>query len=343
MISLDSIINSLEETIILFDRNMKISYLNKTAEELFQKSSKDITGRKLSEIIKDKDPISPLIEKVITEGRSFRVKSAALNTGQMINIDFNLSPFFTNSKLEGAVLSISRNINITEGEDYSFDSIDYLIGSIAHEIKNPLGGIKGAAQLLRNNTQGACINDCVDLIVKETDRLNLILQDYLTVCKKPSLNVLNIHEVMEKTLTIMNTKIKKAGISLKRVYDPSLPQIRGDESKLLQVFLNIVKNAVESMKKGGKLEVSTHPSDELFKENDKIKRMALISISDTGKGIAEDDLKKIFLPFYTKKKYGSGIGLALSKKILRDHKGLIKVKSQRNKGTCFYIYLPFEK
>ncbi|OGW26960.1 MAG: hypothetical protein A2X59_05995 [Nitrospirae bacterium GWC2_42_7] len=343
MISLDSIINSLEETIILFDRSLKITYLNKTGEELFQKSTKDILGKKLPEIIKDTDPISPLIDKVIAEGRSFRVKSATLNTGQGINIDFNLSPFFINSKIEGAVLSISKNINLIEREDYSFDSIDYLIGSIAHEIKNPLGGIKGAAQLLRNNTQGACIDDCVDLIIKETDRLNLILQDYLTACKKPTLNALNIHEVMEKTLTIMNITIKKAGISLKRVYDPSLPQIRGDEGKLLQVFLNIVKNAVESMKKGGRLEISTHPSDELFKENDKIKRMALISIKDTGKGIAEDDLKKIFLPFYTKKKYGSGIGLALSNKILRDHKGFIKVKSQKNKGTCFYIYLPFEK
>ena len=343
MISLDSIINSLEETIILFDKSLKIIYLNKTGEELFQKSSKDILGKKLPEIIKSKDPVSPLIEKVITEGRSFRVKSAVLNTGQTINIDFNLSPFFVDSKTEGAVLSISRNINITEGEDSSFDSIDYLIGSIAHEIKNPLGGIKGAAQLLRNNTQGACIDDCVDLIIKETDRLNLILQDYLTVCKKPALNALNIHEVMEETLNIMNPTIKKAGISLKRVYDPSLPQIMGDEGKLLQVFLNIVKNAVESMKKGGRLEVSTYPSNELFKDNDKIKRMALISIKDTGKGISEDDLKKIFLPFYTKKKYGSGIGLALSKKILRDHKGFIKVKSQKNKGTCFYIYLPFEK
>jgi two-component system, NtrC family, nitrogen regulation sensor histidine kinase GlnL len=343
MHSLDSIINSLEETIILFDRSLKITYLNKTGEELFQKSSKDILGKKLPEIIRDNDPISPLIEKVIAEGRSFRVKSAAISTGRMINIDFNLSPFFVSSKIEGAVLSISRNINITEEEDYSFDSIDYLLGSIAHEIKNPLGGIKGAAQLLRNNTQSACIDEYVDMIIKETDRLNLILQDYLTACKKPSLNALNVHEVMEKALTIMNPTIKKAGISLKRVYDPSLPQIIGDEGKLLQVFLNIVKNAVESMKKGGRLEVSTYPSDELFKENGKIKRMALISIKDSGKGISENDMKKIFLPFFTKKKYGSGIGLALSKKILRDHKGFIKVKSQKNKGTCFHVYVPFEK
>lgn len=342
MSSLDSIINSLEETIILFDKKTKINYVNKSGEELLRKSSKDILGKRLPQILNEKESISPLIKKTIIEGRTFRGKSATLNTGQIINIDFNLSPFFTNGKIEGAILSISENINITGREDYDFDSIDYLLGSIAHEIKNPLGGIKGAAQLLRNKTQDVCIDEYVDMIIKETDRLNSILQDYLTVCKNPSFNPVNIHEVMEKALAIMNIAIQKAGITLKRLYDPSLPQVKGDEGKLLQVFLNIIKNAVESMKKGGKLEVSTYPSKELFGEHGKIKRMALVSIKDTGKGISGYDLQEIFIPFYTKKKQGTGIGLAFSKKIIKDHGGFIKVKSQKNKGTCFYIYLPFE-
>jgi len=96
------------------------------------------------------------------------------------------------------------------------------------------------------------------------------------------------------------------------------------------------------MSKGGVLEISTCLSKELFGEHGRIKRMALISIKDTGKGISENDIQKIFIPFYTKKKSGIGIGLAFSKKIIKDHGGFIKVKSQRNKGTCFYIYLPFE-
>ena len=342
MISLDSIINSLKETIILFDKKTKITYVNKTGEELLRKSLKGILGKRLPQVLKEKEPISSLIKKTIIEGRSFRGKSVTLNTGQIINIDFNLSPFYVNGKIEGSILSISENININEREDYHFDTIDYLLGTIAHEIKNPLGGIKGAAQLLRNKTQDVRIDDCVDMIIRETDRLNSILQDYLILCKKPSFNPVNIHEVMEKALAIMNVPIQKAGITLKRLYDPSLPQVKGDEGKLLQVFLNIIKNAVESMSKGGVLEISTCLSKELFGEHGRIKRMALISIKDTGKGISENDIQKIFIPFYTKKKSGIGIGLAFSKKIIKDHGGFIKVKSQRNKGTCFYIYLPFE-
>ncbi len=341
MISLDAIINSLEEAVILFDRTLRIVYLNKTAEELLGKSSKDIMLKKLSDILKSEKSISTLIRKTIIEGRSFKGKSVGLDIGQFINVDFHLSPFFSNGKIDGAVLSISQNINISEREEYDFDSLVYLIGSIAHEIKNPLGGIKGAAQLLRNKAKNAPINEYVDLIVKETDRLNSILHDYLTLCKKPAFNQVNIHEVMEKALSIMDVPIKGAGVMLKRMYDPSLPQIKGDESKLLQVFLNIIKNALESMKKGGRLEISTSPSKESVREGGRIKRWALISVRDTGRGIREKDLQKIFIPFYTQKKHGTGLGLALSRKIIKDHGGLITVKSQIGKGTSFFIYIPF--
>lgn len=342
MFPFDAIINSLEEAIILFDKSAKVLYLNKTAEELFGKSSRDITGRKLAQITYGNKALSPLIKKTITDGRSFRGKSASMNLGRVINADFSLSPFFSGGKIEGAVFSVTENITITSGEDYEFDPLVYLIGSIAHEIKNPLGGIKGAAQLLRNKAADSFSGECVDLIIRETDRLNAILHDYLTLCKKPSFHPVNIHEVMEKALSVMTVPLNKAGIVLKRFYDPSLPQVRGDEGKLLQVFLNIIKNAVEATKKGGSIEISTGPSRESVREGGKVKRWALISISDTGKGIPESELKNIFIPFYTKKKQGTGIGLALSKKILKDHKGMIKVKSQEGKGTSFFIYIPFE-
>lgn len=341
MISFDAIINSLKETIILFDKKATVTYINKSGEELLRKSSKDIIGKKLLQIFDGEKTISPLIKKTISEGRSLRGKSAVLNIGHPINIDFSLSPYFVNSRTEGAILSISENINITDREDYDFDSAIYLLGTIAHEIKNPLGGIKGAAQLLRNTVPDRSISEHINLIIRETDRLNSILQDYLTICKNPSLHPVNIHEVMEQALTIMNIPLLKAGVILKRMYDPSLPNIQGDEAKLLQAFLNIIKNAVESMKKGGQLEISTSPSKESFIDHGKIKRWVLISIKDTGKGIAEKDLKKIFLPFYTKKKSGTGIGLAFTKKVVKDHGGFIRVESRENMGTVFHLYMPF--
>src|SRR3990170_6691980 len=118
MIFFDAIINSLEEAIFLFDRTTTIIYLNKTAEELLGKSSKDIIGKKLSHLLQGERALAPLIRKTILEGRSFRGKSVSMDIGRIINMDFNLSPFFTNSKSEGAVLSISENISIAEREDY---------------------------------------------------------------------------------------------------------------------------------------------------------------------------------------------------------------------------------
>src|SRR5512139_1560604 len=111
MISLDAIINSLEEAVILFDKTLRIVYLNKTAEEMLRKSSKDIMMKKVPEILGNDRTISPLIRETIREGRSFKGKSASLDIGHNINIDFHLSPFFSNGKIEGAVLSISQNIN----------------------------------------------------------------------------------------------------------------------------------------------------------------------------------------------------------------------------------------
>ena len=342
MIPCDAIINSLEEAIILFDKATNIVSLNKTAEELFRKSTKDIMGKKFSHLMGGEKSLAPLLKKTIIEGRSFRGKSVSMNIGRMINFDFSLSPVFISSRIEGAVLSIAENISIAEREEYDTDSIDYLIGSIAHEIKNPLGGIKGAAQLLRDRTQNAAVEDHVSLIIRETDRLNAILRDYLTLCKKPSFNPVNVHEALEKALSVMNAPLRKAAITVTRLYDPSLPQVRGDDAKLLQVFLNIIKNAVESMQKGGRLDIATYPSKESVRQGGKIKRWAVVSVKDTGKGIREEDLHKIFLPFFTRKNHGTGIGLALSRKIMKDHGGLIKVKSQQGKGTSFFVYIPFE-
>ncbi|MGC2064573.1 MAG: ATP-binding protein [Thermodesulfovibrionales bacterium] len=345
MIPCEAIINSLEEAIVLFNRSFHITYLNRTAEELFGKSSRDLMGKTCTTLLRGEKIISPLIKKTIAEGRSFRGKSVSADIGADIgtpmNMDFNLSPLYLDNKVEGAVLSISRNISIAEREDYDFDSMVFLIGSIAHEIKNPLGGIKGAAQLLRHKAHDESIHEYTDLIIRETDRLNAILHDYLTICRKPSFSQVNIHEIIEKALSIMQVLLKEKKITIRRSYDPSLPLVDGDEAKLLQVFLNIIKNAIEAMRKGGLFEITTSPSGESFRESGKIKRWALMTFRDNGAGISEEDLSRIFLPFYTRKKGGTGIGLALSKKIIKDHRGLIKVASQRQKGTSFFIYLPF--
>ncbi len=363
MVSVEAVVNNLDEAIFLFDKKGRLVFINKAGEEFFGRSYKEIKQRRFRELFSDAKDIAMLIHKTIMEGRSFNCKEMEVDIGRTANIDLNLSPYYsempeTSPGGNGAILCIRENLALTGREDYQFDSLLYLLGSIAHEIKNPLSGIKGAAQILRASAEGSEnseAEECVNLILKETDRLNSVLHSYLTMTRIPVFNELNIHEVVEHAMKVMVPAIEERKISVHKSYDPSLPNISGDESKLLQVFINLLKNAVEAMKKSKErvLNISTRPSDEyvliyekkgagIMDAGTKKQRWVVVGIEDTGIGISKDDLVKIFMPFYTKKHGGSGLGLALSKKIIKDHGGIIKVKSRVGAGSTFSVFLPLQ-
>jgi two-component system nitrogen regulation sensor histidine kinase GlnL len=369
MVSPDTVINNLDEAILLFDKKGGLIFINKAGEEFFGRCYKEIKHRQFKDLFSDAKDIVMLIQKTITEGRSFNCKEMEVDMGRIANVDLNLTPFYsdydntetrkTSWGISGAILCIRENLTLTEREDYQFDSLLYLLGSIAHEIKNPLSGIKGAAQILRANaedsegSENTEAEECVNLILRETDRLNSVLHSYLTMTRMPVFNRLNIHEVVEHALKVMRTAIEDKRITVNKSYDPSLPNIAGDESKLLQVFINLLKNAVEAMKtsRSRMMSISTRPSNEYMviyekrgvgRKDTKTKkqRWVVVSLEDTGMGIPKDEISRIFLPFYTKKDGGSGLGLALSKKIVKDHGGIIKVKSKEGAGAIFSVYLP---
>lgn len=373
MVSLDAVINNLDEAIFLFDKKGRLIFINKAGEEFFGRSYKEIKHRQFKDLFLDAKDVVMLIQKTITEGRSFNCKEMEVDIGRAANIDLNLTPFYYDDSSEGfskggsrrgdesptcahgAILCIRENLSLTEREDYQFDSLLYLLGSIAHEIKNPLSGIKGAAQILMSGTENPETAQCVSLILREADRLNSVLHSYLTMTRMPVFNELNIHEVIEHAMKVMRSSVEERKIAVNKSYDPSLPNIAGDESKLLQVFINLLKNAVEAMKASRQriLNISTRPSNEYMVIYEKMslgkretrtkkQRWAIVSIEDMGSGIPKEEINKIFLPFYTKKDGGSGLGLALSKKIVRDHGGIIKVKSKVGKGSTFSVYLPLQ-
>lgn len=348
---LEALINCLTEAVLLLNKRNSVIFINKTAEEFFGKGHQDILGRRLADLYADAGMVAGLARKATRELRSFSVRDVEARINGISRVDIDISPFFVDGRCEGALLSIRENLSLADREDPYFESLVYLLGTIAHEIKNPLGGIKGAAQLLQRRIfKGGeesplgtdDVRDHIDLIIRETDRLNTVLQNYLTMSRRPVPQQLNIHEVLEKAISVMDLSLKNGNISLQRSYDPSLPRVRGDGGKLLQVFLNIIKNALEAMPRGGSLSVTTRPSGEYVVQDRQVKRWAVISVRDTGKGIPKNEIQKIFLPFYTRKKRGTGLGLALSKKIIRDHDGFIRVeRPDSGKGTVFHIYIPF--
>jgi two-component system nitrogen regulation sensor histidine kinase GlnL len=357
MISPESVMNSLDEAILVFDRSFRVVLLNRAAEELLGRGLRGITHRRFDELFGNAEGVALMVKKTLNEGRSYNAKEVDLDIGRSLNADITLSPLYIENSLRAAILTLKENTALPARDDYQFDSLLYMLGSLAHEIKNPLSGIKGAAQLLRRVATDQERAEGVGLILKEVDRLNSVLQGYLTMTRKPVCNPLNMHEVVEHALKVLDPVITERHVTVTKSYDPSLPLVTADESKLLQVFINLVKNAVESMegvRRKRILTIVTRPSDaytvihergETGMEHSRTitRRWVAVMIKDTGVGIAKEAIGKVFLPFYTNKHRGSGLGLSLSQKIIKDHGGIIRVTSEAGKGATFSVHLPYTK
>jgi two-component system nitrogen regulation sensor histidine kinase GlnL len=354
MISPETIINNIDEAICLFDVRLRLVFINKAGEEFFGRSFREMEACAFRTLFPKARILTKLARNTLAEGRSYNSRETELDIGRPVSVDLHITPLYTPDKIGGVIICLRENRSISERDDYPFDHLLYLLGSIAHEIKNPLGGIKGAAQILKTNPAGPEAEECVNLVLKEADRLNEVLHGYLTMTRLPRFNPINVHEGLEHAISVMLADIKAGKITLRKIYDPSLPCVMGDEGKLLQVFINLIKNAIEAMaavRHERELTVSTRFSDEYmltFSDSPKRGRLinkqrwVVVSFGDTGVGISRDEAGRIFMPFYSGKKKGSGLGLSLSKKIIKDHGGIIRVKSQ-DKGAVFSVYLPIDR
>lgn len=346
-IQFESLFNSLPFGIILVDKEKRVIYFNDTVEEIIGRSVKDIIT--INQLLSYDINIDRLIDQTIYENRVIHgvldpLKKINLldpfKEMQELKLDFFLSPYSPDTITTYAVISLIKKRDAQINQDSSLEQLFFMLSTIAHEIKNPLTAIKASAQLLALALKEQGSSDCINLIIKETDRLNNVLHDYLNASKKPVFNNINLHEILEVSIKLFETDLIKKNISLKRVYDLSLPDIKGDQGKLMQVFINIIKNAIDASSKKGAIEIITKLSDDIMKRDKKLIRWAVIDIKDNGVGIDNENLMNIFAPYYTNKKHGTGLGLAISKKIINDHDGMIKVKSFKDRGTTLSIYIP---
>ena len=208
-----------------------------------------------------------------------------------------------------------------------------LSAGMAHEIRNPLGAIKGAVEIL-NDDYGPedAKYEFIQILLKETDRLNNIVQEFLGFArpKQPEFQQADLNEAIESVLTLTAQEAKKAGVKAEMRLDPLIGKCSLDAGLLRQAFLNLVLNAIQAMEGGGVLTIES-----ILRGN-----IAEISISDTGDGISEENRKKLFSPFFTTKKTGTGLGLAITYRIIENHRGTINVTSEPGHGTTFMVSIP---
>ncbi len=213
-----------------------------------------------------------------------------------------------------------------------------LIRNLAHEIKNPLGGIRGAAQLLDHELERPALHEYTQVIMKEADRLQSLMDRLLTPHRLPQPALLNIHEVLERVRSLILAEYPR-GLVIRRDYDTSVPLLKGDKEQMIQIVLNIARNAAQAMNGNGRLSFKTRIARQVTLARKRYRHALAVEISDTGPGIPDDMREKVFYPLVSGREGGSGLGLTLAQTFVTQHGGTVTFESQPG-NTTFTLLLP---
>lgn len=349
------ILSEIIDGIVVTDNSGCIIIWNRAIEEMTGVASADAIGKRIGSVLAENAAVVSQVEKTLATGRSYTDYEAELAVRHRqplpVGLVSSVLPDVEGRPL-GVILTVRDQRGVQELKERMRRSdrlaaIGQIAAGIAHEIKNPLVGIRGAAQLLRSELMGAAgsgFDEYLDVILREADRLNSVLEGILdfTRVRPRERHRFNIHSVLDRSLLLNEEYARRSSVVLAREYDPSLPDVVGNQDQIIQVFLNIIRNAIEAMPSGGKLTVVTRVSD-LFtsvQADGRKHRLMMVKIADTGPGIRQEHLQDIFAPFFTTKDRGVGLGLALSYQIVQEHLGTIRVESREGEGTTFSVYLP---
>ena len=351
-ISWEQIVANFEDGVVTVEPDGKIGFFNEAAEILTDVSAVQATQEPFQQIFRREPWLIDLVAKT-RPPRNERARGEGelvVRWGRKMPVGVTVSPLQDRHGHFLGTIVLLRDIKHRRELEEDLKRADRLAtmgtlaAGLAHEIRNPLGGIKGAAQLLRRSLDGQSqLREYTDIMIREVDRVNQLIEQLLDLSGPAQLTLapINIHQLLDDVLLLEGQTANAENIAIKKIFDPSLPPIRGDRARLTQVFLNIVKNAFQAMEQGGTLTITTRlETDFHIREQGTARnRLIWIDIADEGTGIKEENLPHIFSPFFTTKNNGSGLGLATSYGIIKEHGGLIRVESVEGKGTVFKVSL----
>ncbi|SEK79884.1 nitrogen regulation protein NR(II) [Halomonas daqiaonensis] len=337
----------LTTAVLLLDGELRLRWMNPAAEALLAISLSRLKGLPLPSLVDGGKEIGELLAKARDEFHPFTQREARLTlaTGEMLTVDYTVSPLSPDELLlevepRDRLLRISRE----EALQTRQETIKVLARGLAHEVKNPLGGIRGAAQLLERDLDDPGLQEFTHIIIEEVDRLRDLVDSMLGPNRVIRHEPLNIHKVLERVRALLI--VEHPGVWIKRDYDPSLPDLSGDESQLIQAVLNVARNAVEAMTEAGiaspRLTLCTRARRQFTLGAECHRLVCEVAIVDNGPGIPASLRETLFYPMVSGRAEGSGLGLSIAQSILHQHHGLIECVSEPG-HTQFRLLIPLEK
>jgi two-component system, NtrC family, nitrogen regulation sensor histidine kinase GlnL len=340
----------LATAVMLIDENERVRYMNPSAENLFGLSSRSAEGAAIEAIFKGSSELSTAIGYARDNNACYTEHDLTLsaNGSGALHLSCTVTPVEANSATpEGGFLielrHIEQQLKIAREErmlDQSQANRE-LIRNLAHEIKNPLGGIRGAAQLLDRELERPGLHEYTQVIMKEADRLQLLMDRLLTPHRLPQRAPVNIHEVLERVRSVILAEF--SGLAIRRDYDTSLPAVEGDREQLIQATLNIARNAAQAIAasgtEAGEITLMTRVARQVTLARKRYRHAIDVRIIDNGPGIPFDLQERIFYPLVSGRDGGSGLGLTLAQNFISQHHGTVTFESAPGK-TFFSILLP---
>ena len=345
-----SILDRLNTAVLTCDEQLRVATMNPAAETMFGISAGQAHKRPLSNLLPEEpEMLLQPVAKAQTTRQPVSAYDVALfiypgiDPGRRIKVDISATPL-TATHDEGVLIELYRvdallNLARDRNREDQYDASRDVVRGLAHEIKNPLGGLRGAAQLLERELTDCGSKQYTRIIIHEADRLRNLV-DRMTGSYKPiKHSTVNVHEILQHVRKLILVEVQ-GSMTIRQDYDPSLPELRGDRDQLIQAILNITRNAVDAMGNIGEITFRTRIERAAYTGLQGRRCVIKVDIEDNGPGIPEHMLERIFFPMVSGRAEGSGLGLSIAQDIVNKHQGSIQLQSEPG-HTCFSLLLPF--
>lgn len=343
-----TVLDHMNTAVMLFGSDLCLRYLNAAAEMLFQVSARHVLGQPAASILPCPDSqVERRLNRALRSSQPFteRELNVSVADGRTITVNCTVLPlhhFDAPPDLLVELHQVDRQLRITREEHLlsQHQATQALIRGLAHEIKNPLGGLRGAAQLLERELPDQGLREYTRIIIDEADRLQTLMNRMIGPNRMPTRGMVNIHNVLEHVRGLVLAEFPN-GPQVARDYDPSIPELMADQDRLIQAFLNLARNACAAAGTAGQIELRTRVLRQ-FTLGAKRHRLVLrVELIDNGPGIPEDLRDQIFFPMVSGHPGGTGLGLPIAQELINQHGGLIECESRPGE-TRFLVYLPLE-